>query len=99
MTGSSAPPTCSPSAARATRPYRKPESPMTLLGQFALWVAFLVGLWCVIIALSGRWRGRPDLAATVTRSVYAVCGCLLVASLALWKGLISHDFNIEYVAA
>ena len=28
---------------------------MTLLGQFALWVAFLVGLWCVIIALSGRY--------------------------------------------
>jgi len=72
---------------------------MTLLGQFALWVAFLVGLWSVAIAFSGRWRGRPDLAATVTRAVYAICGCLLVASLALWKGLISHDFNIEYVAA
>jgi cytochrome c-type biogenesis protein CcmF len=72
---------------------------MTLLGQFALWVAFLVGLWCVAIALSGRWRDRPDLAATVIRSVYAVFGCLVVASLALWKGLISHDFNIEYVAA
>ena len=26
-------------------------------------------------------------------------GCLVVASLALWKGLVSHDFNIEYVAA
>jgi cytochrome c-type biogenesis protein CcmF len=72
---------------------------MTLLGQFALWAAFLVGLWCVAIALSGRWRGRPDLAASVIRSVYAVFGCLVVASLALWKGLISHDFNIEYVAA
>jgi cytochrome c-type biogenesis protein CcmF len=31
--------------------------------------------------------------------VYAVFGCLAVASLALWKGLIAHDFNIEYVAA
>ena len=37
---------------------------MTLLGQFALWVAFLVGLWCVGIAFSGRWRDRPELAAT-----------------------------------
>jgi cytochrome c-type biogenesis protein CcmF len=72
---------------------------MTLLGQFALWVAFLIGLWCVSIALTGRWQGRPDLAATVTRSVYAIFGCLVVASLALWKGLVSHDFNIEYVAA
>ena len=36
---------------------------MTLLGQFALWVAFLVGLWCVAIALAGRWRDQPALAA------------------------------------
>jgi cytochrome c-type biogenesis protein CcmF len=72
---------------------------MTLLGQFALWAAFLLGLWGVAIAFSGRWRDRPDLAATVVRSVYAVLACLVVASLALWKGLISHDFNIEYVAA
>ena len=72
---------------------------MTLLGQFSLWVAFLVALWSVVISLSGRWRDRPELGATVIRAVYAVFGCLVVASLALWKGLISHDFNIEYVAA
>ncbi len=72
---------------------------MTLLGQFALWAAFLIGLWCVAIALTGRWRDRPELARTVIRSVYAIFGCLVVASLALWKGLITHDFNIEYVAA
>jgi cytochrome c-type biogenesis protein CcmF len=72
---------------------------MTLLGQFALWAAFLLGLWGAVIAFAGRWRERPEQAATVVRSVYAVLGCLVVASLALWKGLISHDFNIEYVAA
>ncbi|HZN97496.1 MAG TPA: heme lyase CcmF/NrfE family subunit [Gemmatimonadales bacterium] len=72
---------------------------MTLLGQFALWAALLLGLWCVFISFSGRWQGRPDLSQSVIRSVYAICGCLVVASIALWKGLISHDFNIEYVAA
>ena len=72
---------------------------MTLLGQFSLWVAFLVGLWCVVISFAGRWRDRPELAGTVTRSVYVVLGALVVASISLWKGLISHDFNIEYVAA
>ncbi len=72
---------------------------MTLLGQFSLWVAFLVGLWCVAVSFSGRWRDRPELADTVTRSVYAICAALLVASLSLWKGLVVHDFNIEYVAA
>src|SRR3954466_4069882 len=72
---------------------------MTLLGQFALWAAFLLGLWCVVLSFSGRWQGRPDLSATIVRSVYAICGCLLVASVSLWKGLISHDFNMEYVWA
>jgi cytochrome c-type biogenesis protein CcmF len=72
---------------------------MTLLGQFALWAALLLGLWCVFIAFSGRWRRQPELSQSVIRSVYAVCGCLLVAAIALWKGLISHDFNIEYVAS
>src|SRR5512134_755579 len=72
---------------------------MTLLGQFSLWVALLIGSWCVVLSLSGRWRDRPDLERVITRSVYAVCAALLIATLSLWKGLISHDFNIEYVAA
>jgi cytochrome c-type biogenesis protein CcmF len=72
---------------------------MTLLGQFALWAAFILGLWCVLLSFSGRWQGRPDLSGSVVRSVYAIFGCLIVASLALWKGLITHDFNMEYVWA
>ena len=72
---------------------------MTLLGQFSLWAALLIGSWCVVLSLSGRWRDRPDLQRVITRSVYAVCAALLIATLSLWKGLISHDFNIEYVAA
>jgi len=72
---------------------------MTLLGQFTLWAALLLGLWCVVISFSGQWRGRAEVSRSVVHSVYAVCGCLVVASIALWKGLVSHDFNIEYVAA
>ncbi len=72
---------------------------MTLLGEFSLWAAVLVGSWCAVIGLSGRWRTRPELAATVTRSTYALFFCLVAASLALWQGLVSHDFNIEYVAS
>ncbi len=72
---------------------------MTLLGQFALWAAFLIGLWSVVISFSGRWRDRPELATTVVRSVYVIFACLVVATISLWKGLVTHDFNIEYVAA
>ena len=72
---------------------------MTLLGQFALWVAFLLALGTGLLGLSGRWQGRPELAQSVVRSVYAIFALMIVAALSLWKGLISHDFNIEYVAA
>jgi cytochrome c-type biogenesis protein CcmF len=72
---------------------------MTLLGQFALWAALLLGLWCIALTFSGRWQRRPDMSQSIIRSVYTVCGCLVVASVALWQGLISHDFNIEYVAS
>lgn len=72
---------------------------MTLLGTFALWTALLLSVWGAAFGFAGGWKTRPDLARTITRSVHAVFVCLLVAALALWKGLITHDFNIEYVAA
>ncbi len=72
---------------------------MTLLGQFALWTALLIGGWAAVVGFSGRWHARPALALSVTRAVHALFGVLVVASLSLWYGLITHDFNIEYVAS
>ena len=72
---------------------------MTLLGSFALWVTWLLGIWAAVAAFSGKWRGRPELTQSIIRSSYAMFGLLLLASLSLWKGLLSHDFNIEYVAS
>jgi cytochrome c-type biogenesis protein CcmF len=72
---------------------------MTLLGNFALWVALILGAWATATAFLGRWQDRPALATAVVRSTYGVWIALVVASIALWKGLFAHDFNIEYVAA
>lgn len=72
---------------------------MTLLGEFALWMALLAGLWGAVIGFSGVWRRRPELGTTTIRSAYAVCAAMIVASIALWKGILTHDFNIEYVAS
>ena len=72
---------------------------MTLLGQFALWAGLLAALWTALVGFSGRWRDRPELAAAVIRGSFAVCAAMIVAALALWKGLLTHDFNIEYVWA
>ena len=43
---------------------------MTLLGQFSLWVALMLGVWASVIAFSGRWQDRPDLAASVTNRAW-----------------------------
>ncbi|TDJ56226.1 MAG: heme lyase CcmF/NrfE family subunit [Gemmatimonadetes bacterium] len=72
---------------------------MTLLGHFALWAGWLIALWAGVLAFSGKWQRRPELRASLTGAVYAVFGCMVVASLALWYGLVTHDFNIEYVAS
>ncbi len=72
---------------------------MTLLGTFALWAALLLACWSAAIALLGPWQRRPALALAVTRGVYAVAAALLVATAALWQGIFTHDFNIEYVWA
>ncbi|MFN0181592.1 MAG: heme lyase CcmF/NrfE family subunit [Gemmatimonadales bacterium] len=72
---------------------------MNLLGQFALWTALLVSAWTAVLAFTGRWRHRPEVALAVTRAPYAIAFCLWVASVAFWKALFSHDFGIEYVAA
>jgi cytochrome c-type biogenesis protein CcmF len=72
---------------------------MTLLGEFCLWLALLLSAWAAVLGFSGRWQGRTDLTASVRGAAHATFGALAVAALALWKGLASHDFNIEYVAA
>ncbi len=72
---------------------------MTLLGHFALWAGWLIALWAGVLGMSGWWRRSPELRASLTGSVYAVFICMVVASLALWYGLVTHDFNIEYVAS
>ena len=72
---------------------------MTLLGEFSLWLTLLLGTWAAAVAFSGKWQQRPELAASVTRSVYAIWLAQVVAAIALFKGLLTHDFNIEYVAA
>ena len=47
----------------------------------------------------GGGRGRPELAASAERAVYVMWGLLAVASFALLRALLTHDFSIEYVAA
>jgi cytochrome c-type biogenesis protein CcmF len=72
---------------------------MTVLGNLALWTAFLVGVWGALAGLVGGLRARPDLQQSARQAVFAMCGALLVAVFSLEVALFRHDFNIEYVAA
>src|SRR5216110_681074 len=72
---------------------------MTVLGNLALWLALLVGVWGALAGFVGGRQARPDLAHSARRAVFAMCGALLVAVFALEWALFHHDFNVEYVAA
>src|SRR5438045_4389886 len=72
---------------------------MTVLGNLALWLALVVGMWGALAGFVGGRPGRPELAHSARRAVFAMCGALLVAVFALEWALFQHDFNVEYVAA
>ena len=72
---------------------------MTLLGNLALWLALLVGIWGALAGFVGGLKDRPDLARSARHAVFAMCGALLVAVVSLEWALFQHDFNVEYVAA
>src|SRR5881628_2209333 len=72
---------------------------MTLLGNLALWLALLVGVWGALAGFVGGLKDRPDLARSARNAVFAMCGALLVAVASLEWALFQHDFNVEYVAA
>src|ERR671922_1579205 len=72
---------------------------MSVLGNLALWLAQLVGVWGALAGFVGGRQARPDLAQSARRAVFAMCGALLVAVVALEWALFQHDFNLEYVAA
>ncbi|MFI5208028.1 MAG: heme lyase CcmF/NrfE family subunit [Gemmatimonadales bacterium] len=72
---------------------------MSDLGSACLWIALLIGAWGSAVAFVGGYRRRPDLAASAERAVYVMWALLFVASCALLRALMTHDFSIEYVAA
>ena len=67
---------------------------MTVLGNLALWVAFLVGIWGALTGFAGGLLGRADLQQSARHAVFAMCAALLTAVFALEWALFHHDFNV-----
>jgi cytochrome c-type biogenesis protein CcmF len=72
---------------------------MTLLGNLALWLAFLVGLWGAITGFVGGAQQRADLQQSARHASFALFAALWVAVISLEIAIFRHDFSVAYVAA
>ncbi len=71
---------------------------MTDLGYLALLLALLISVYAALAAFLGKRFNYPQSLASARNGVYAVGGLLTVAALALVYALVTHDFQVEYVA-
>ncbi len=68
------------------------------IGYFSLCVALAFSGWAMVAPLVGVRRGNESLIRSGERAFLAVCALITVAVIALWNALLSHDFQVQYVA-
>src|SRR5262245_54046768 len=71
---------------------------MVDIGAVALMIALALGAYAVGISLAGAYSRRRDFVASGEHAALAVWGLVVIAVAALLHALVTHDFNIEYVA-
>jgi cytochrome c-type biogenesis protein CcmF len=71
---------------------------VTQIGDVALWVAFVISLWGMVLAFAGGRRGRGDWVLSAERSILAVFGLVTVASVAIVAAFLRDEFAYRYVA-
>jgi cytochrome c-type biogenesis protein CcmF len=72
---------------------------MADIGYIALLLALVASIYSAVAFVVGT-RGRyPELVASARNGVYAACGLVSLAALALIYALVTHDFQVEYVAS
>ncbi|MBI2848435.1 MAG: heme lyase CcmF/NrfE family subunit, partial [Chloroflexi bacterium] len=72
---------------------------MADIGYIALFLALAVSFYSAIAFVLGGRGKEPALLASGRNALLAACGLVTVAALALLYALVSHDFQIEYVAS
>ena len=71
---------------------------MTLLGELALWIAFPVAVWGMVLAFVAGKKGRGDLALSAERTVYTVFFLTILASVGVVSAFLNDRFEYLYVA-
>lgn len=69
------------------------------IGYFSILLAFILSIYSVFVSLFGVKYERTDFTKSGEQSVFAVCGLLIIASIALFYALVTRDFQNEYVAS
>ncbi len=72
---------------------------MTILGEFALWIALPVAVWGMALGFMGGRTQRGDLVLSAERGIYAVFFLLILASLGVSAAFLGDKFEYWYVAS
>ena len=72
---------------------------MTILGEFALWIALPVAAWGMALGFMGGRTQRGDLVLSAERGIYAVFFLLILASLGVGAAFLADNFEYWYVYA
>jgi cytochrome c-type biogenesis protein CcmF len=71
---------------------------VTVIGEFALWIALPVAIWGMVLGFTGGYKQRGDLVLSAERSIYAVAFLLAVASAGVIAAFVGDKFQYWYVA-
>ncbi|MBI5182825.1 MAG: heme lyase CcmF/NrfE family subunit, partial [Nitrospinae bacterium] len=70
---------------------------MTEIGEFSIFIAFVVSIYAFIVSIIGTRRERRELLVSAENTIYIVCILIIIASSALIYAFVTRDFSIEYV--
>ena len=71
---------------------------LTDLGYVALVLALLLAVYGIVVSIVGGLRRLPELVTSGRNAVYAVGALVLLASLLLWRALLTNEFQVDYIA-
>jgi cytochrome c-type biogenesis protein CcmF len=71
---------------------------VTQIGEVALWLAFVLALWGMVLGFAGGRKGRGDWVLSAERSILAVFALLVVASAAIIASFLRNEYAYRYVA-
>jgi cytochrome c-type biogenesis protein CcmF len=72
---------------------------MSDIGGVALRFALLTAVYAVVLGLLGGRLGRSSFIQSAERAVYGVFGLVSIAMVAMLYALLTHDFQVQYVAS